>query len=563
MKALVRLLAIVAGVIVVLLVVFSFVIDGIIESQIEAHGTKAVGARVDLAEADLSFFPLGLTLTGLDVTDPSAPMTNAISVREISFALELMPLLKKEVIVDQMAMKGIRTNAPRPASGAIPGAPPPPQKEGGGCGGMALPPMTMPNVNDILGKETLKSSDYVKALNASIAAQKQQMQSMLDGLPNQQTFEAYRQRIQKFSGGGSGGIGALMSAPTELQNIQKDIEKDLQRLKAAQNQIAQEVGRLQQKIQQAGSQISSDVSRLAGKYALSGEGMKNMSKALFGDAYCGYVTKAIDWYERFKKRSGKGTPGERARSQPADGADVFVWVKNAAASLELKEGIVDGVIKNISNQPGRVGAPMTLNFTGTDVGGIKRLGLNGLVDLASAAKTKMDLSGTVKGLKLTNFQIPGTTGLPVMLNEAMADIDFNADMLGESIKAMATAKLADVALTTGAPSEDDVLANALSSALAKVNQFTATADARGTLSDYAVSIRSDMDKMLSQSLGNVVADQTANLKAQLNQAITAKVSGQTDQAKSELAGFDGIQSEIEKRLDMGGGLLQKGGKLPF
>jgi len=301
---------------------------------------------------------------------------------------------------------------------------------------------------------------------------------------------------------------------------------------------------------------------LASKYALSGDGMKNMSKALLGDAYCGYVTKAIDWYERFKKHGGKGKTGGGESSSTADGAGVFVWVKNTAANLELKEGSVDGTIKNISNQPGRVGAPMTMNFTGTDVGGIKRLGLNGLVDMASAAKTKMDLSGTVSGLKLSNFQIPGTTGLPVVLTKAMADIDFNADMLGESIKAMATANLADVALTTGAPPEGDMLANALSSALAKVTQFTATADARGTLTDYAVSIRSDMDKMLSQSLGNVVADQAANLKTQLNQAITTKVSGQTDQAKSELAGFGGIQAEIEKRLNMGGGLLKKGGKLP-
>ena len=284
MKSLVRLLAIVAGVIVVLLVVFSFVIDGIIESQIEEHGTKAMGARVDLAAADLSFFPLGLTLTGLDVTDPSAPMTNAVSVREISFALELMPLLKKEVIVDQMAMKGIRPNTPRTASGAIPGVTPPPKKEGSGCGGMSLPPMAMPTVDDILGKETLQSSEYVQALNTRIASQKQQMQSMLDGLPNQQTFDQYRQRIEKFSAGGSGGFGALMSAPSELQNIQKDIEKDLQRLKTAQNQVKQEVGRLQQEIQQTSSQISSYVSSLASKFALSGDGMKKISKALLGYA---------------------------------------------------------------------------------------------------------------------------------------------------------------------------------------------------------------------------------------------------------------------------------------
>jgi len=230
--------------------------------------------------------------------------------------------------------------------------------------------------------------------------------------------------------------------------------------------------------------------------------------------------------------------------------------------LELAEGAVKGTIKNISNQPGRVGAPMTMNFTGTEVGGIQRLGLNVLLDMASAAKPRMDLSGTVNGLKLSNFQIPGSGALPVTLTEAVADIDFNADMMGESLKALATANLADVVMTAPAASEEDLLASTLASALSKVSKLTATAGVTGTLSDYTVSISSDMDKLLSQSLGNVVAEQTSALKAQLNSAITSKLSGQTAEAKGSLAGFDGIQAEIEKRLGAGSGLL-KGGKLAF
>lgn len=564
MKSIVRILAIFAGVIALLLVVFVLMIDGIIENQIEKHGTKAVGARVDLAAAELSLFPLGLTLSGLDVTDPSAPMTNAVSVGKISFALDVMPLLKKEVIVEQMAMTGIRLNTPRKSSGALPGMAPPPATETGGCTGMTLPPLAMPDVTDILSKEKLLSSEYVQQLSARIAAEKDRQQKLLDGLANQQTFEQYRQRIEKLTGGGAkAGFGALLGAPNEIQSLQKDIEKDLQSLKTAQQQVQQEVSRLQQDIQNTSSQIAADVNRLASKYALSGDGLKNMSKALFGDAYCGWVTRAIDWYEKFKGSAKGKKPKDQESGPPADdGPGVFVWVKNTVASMELASGAIDGTIKNISNQPGRVGAPMTLAFNGRDVGGIRQLGLDGLLDLATAGKTKMDFSGKVSGLKLTDYQIPGTAGLPVTLSKALADIDFKTDMAGESITAVAKASLADVAMTTGKPAADDVLAKALSTALASVSKFSATADARGTLSDYTVSIRSDLDQMLSQSLGNVVADQTASLKAQLNQRITADVAGQSAQAKGQLAGFGGIQAEIEKRLDMGKGLLKKGG-LPF
>lgn len=564
MKSIIRILAIAVGVLALLLVIFVFMIDGIIENQVEKYGTKAVGARVDLAAADLSFFPLGLTLTGLDVTDPSAPMTNAVSVGKISFALDVMPLLKKEVIVEQMTMKGIRLGTPRKQSGAVPGMTPTPKKEGSDCKGMKLPPLTMPDVNSILSKEALQSSEYVQAVSARIAAEKDRQQTLLTSLPSQKTFDQYRQRIEKLTGGGGkAGFGALLGAPNEIQSIQKNIEKDIQRLKTAQQQVQQEANRLQQEIQKAGSQITTDVNRLASKYAISGDGLKNMSKALFGDAYCGSVSKTIDWYERFRARAKKRQPtGQDTPPADSGGSDVFVWVKTTAASLLVDNGVIDGTINNISNQPGRVGAPMTMSFNGSNVGGIRNLGLNGMLDLVSPGNTKLDLAGKIKGFKLTDYQIPGTTGLPVVLSKALADIDFTADMKGESIAARAKASLADVGMSTGKPAGNDILAKALSSALASVNRFAATADASGTLSDYTVSIKSDLDQMLSRSLGNVVAEQTASLKSQLSKAITSKVSAQTDQAEGQLSGFDGIQAEIQQRLNIGGGLLKKGG-LPF
>lgn len=564
MKPIARILAIGGGVIVLLLVVFVLLIDGIIENQIEKHGTKAVGARVDLAAADLSFFPLGLTLSGLDVTDPSAPMTNAVSVREISFAMEVMPLLKKEVIVEQMAMRGIRLNTPRQVSGAVPGAAPPAKTAGSKCKGMTMPPLAMPDVKKILNTENLASNQYVQDLNARIAAEKARMQQMLDGLPSQKTFDQYRQRLEKFKGGGgAGGFGALLQAPAELQNIQKDIEKDIQRLRNAQQEVAKDVDRLQADIQQTAQKITADVDRLAGKYGLSSDGLKHMSQALFGDAYCGWVSKAVEWYGRYRDRDkGSGAGGDAAPSAPA-GDGVFVWVKTTAASLELDGGAVDGTISNMSNQPARVGAPMKVDFNGRNVAGASRIALNGLLDLARTGAAKMNLAGEVNGFKLTDFKIPGTGDLPVVVSNALADIDFTTEMRGDAVQALAKASLADVVMATGAPGDGDLLAAALSDALASVTRFSATADASGTLTDYVVSVSSDMDKQLQSALTNVVAKQTANLKQQLRQSITADVSGQTDQANAQLAGFGGIQDEITKRLEMGGGLLQKGGKLPF
>ncbi|MDY7034452.1 MAG: TIGR03545 family protein, partial [Thermodesulfobacteriota bacterium] len=64
-------------VVLVFSIVWFFLLDGFIERMIEKTGTKIVGAKVDLDNVDVSFFPMGFTFKRLQVTNPKKPMTNA------------------------------------------------------------------------------------------------------------------------------------------------------------------------------------------------------------------------------------------------------------------------------------------------------------------------------------------------------------------------------------------------------------------------------------------------------------------------------------------------------
>ena len=77
-----------------------FLIDRIIERYIEKAGTSIVGAKVELEKADLSLFPMGLTLTGLQVTDPGSPMRNAVEAERIAFLMDAVNLLMRKVTID-------------------------------------------------------------------------------------------------------------------------------------------------------------------------------------------------------------------------------------------------------------------------------------------------------------------------------------------------------------------------------------------------------------------------------------------------------------------------------
>jgi uncharacterized protein (TIGR03545 family) len=109
------------GLVVALLVLgWTLFVDRLLRKGIEAGGTAAVGAKVELASARIHLFRGNVTLRGLQVTNPNAPMTNIVQLDEIVADMGLLPLLEKKVVIDTVAIRGLRFNTLRTTSGAIP-----------------------------------------------------------------------------------------------------------------------------------------------------------------------------------------------------------------------------------------------------------------------------------------------------------------------------------------------------------------------------------------------------------------------------------------------------------
>ena len=113
--------ALVPLVLVLLLVVGATILflDPAVRRGIEAGGTAAVGAKVDLARAHVGILDGHVTLAGLQVTDPSAPMTNLVEADALVFDVGILPALSGKVVIDTVAARGIRFGTPRRTSGAM------------------------------------------------------------------------------------------------------------------------------------------------------------------------------------------------------------------------------------------------------------------------------------------------------------------------------------------------------------------------------------------------------------------------------------------------------------
>ena len=143
-------------------------VDGYVERMIEKYGTRVVGGTVELADADLSLFPAGLELADIQITDPDRPMTNAVEIARISLSLDSLNLLRRKVIIEEMALEGVQLNTPRKTSGAL--VSPPDAAPAGGAkealkkwlgDKMALPSLEIRDAREILKNERLESMAMV------------------------------------------------------------------------------------------------------------------------------------------------------------------------------------------------------------------------------------------------------------------------------------------------------------------------------------------------------------------------------------------------------------------
>ena len=526
---------VVVGSIVALWVLF---IDGIVGSLIEKTGTAIVGAEVNV-KADVKLFPLGISLHELQVTNPQAPETNSMECARIAFNLDSLNLLRSKVIINEMAVEGMRFDTKRKSPGKVVQKPVEEKKAGEKKSTFALS-MEKPDVNKILQTEKLESIQLIDSTKADLKKKEADWQKRVEEMPNKAKLDAYRGRIEKIKKAKRDVLG-LTAQLGEVKDLKRDLEQDLDRVKQARTAFSSDLASAKSLYERAEQAPMNDVRHLRDKYSISPEGLSNMTQVLFGDQIGSWVRTGLLWYNRLqpvveRAKAAKAEKKGVTAVRPVRGTGVDVRFKEyrplpdflidrTAVSAETAAGLLSGTIRNITPDQNILGVPLTYSFKGEKLTAARSLAITGALNHIRPAKSEDTARVVVQAFRLQNLVLSAGKDLPVSLQDALVDFDLNG-VYTQAMKAKFTANVSSAKMNVGGEGSNNLFVTSIRTALSKVNSFTICADMAGTLENYTMKINSDLDNVLKNAVGSVVKEQSAQLEQKLKAAIQEKTGGQ-------------------------------------
>jgi uncharacterized protein (TIGR03545 family) len=581
--------------------------DTLVQRGVEASGEAIVGARVELESADIRPTEGAIRLTGLQVANPEAPMSNLLEAEQIVVDLLLEPLLTKNVVVQQLTVTGVRFNTPRETSGALENPDPESgalwRQINGWADQVEIPELSLETLTETvrteaLSADSLRTVRYAREALARADSMRRSWQAQVEALdptPRIDSLRAVVRRLEEFR-------------PTPLNAVQlpglvRDGRNAVERLTALQSEVA----RLDDTVRDGLSSVAVGpdvISELRAQDLAYARSLLNipsldaptLSPALFGSSALAWMKPVLYWAhaaERFLPPGldPRNRPGpRRARAEgttvefPGRATYPRFLLQQGEIGLEIggtgaAAGSYTALLSQLSTSPSLVGEPMELTLG-------RRGGATGLQGVSLSAV--LDHTGSVlrdsatlglSGVSLPEFGLGSFGG---RLDLGSGESAFSVRRIGEDIDASLRVVSGDVSWTRPAtlppadaprpsPGTREWALDLVWRTLTGVRQVEIDMGLRGSIANPSLTVSSNLGQALAESLqrelGAQIAEAEARVRAEVERHIQPVLedartrvegirTGIADRVAGERQEIDALRARLEQRVnELGRGIV--------
>lgn len=560
--------------------------DQATERAVEYVGAEIVGARVDVASADLRLGEGAVRLSGLAVTNPNEPMRNLFEAEAVVAKVQTLPLLEKKIIIDTVTIRGVRFGTPRRESGALARRSPTSgrlvREISAWAGSVRIPSLSVSGLTSVVDVSvirpeslaTIRLAQSFVSRGDSLEAGWRAELAALDPRPRLDSARQLVARLREADPArlGLAGVRALAeSGRTELAAL----DALSRRVDGLDDRFKADLGDLRGALQGLADARAADYRRALGMLKLPSLDSPDLSPALFGDMVLARVQPILYWLRLAEQYLPPGLDPRRrvgpnrARASgltvtfPREAALPAFLLAYAAIELELDGAATSGpsaaagryaaTLTGLTTEPALYGRPLTL--TAQRLGGTA-----GPRDVRVAAvlnhvaePIRDSIHLTLSGLNFAPALVPAL-GARVGLEDVVMQLGLTR--VGDDLGARVMWRT-DRATWTREGSEPDPGAAVGSRAWAEgilwrtvsgLRSVEIEARLSGTIRAPGLAIRSNVGQVVAQALRRELGAQVAQAEQRVRAEVDRMVSRGAEDARQRVASLeDRIGSQMAVR----------------
>lgn len=550
--------------------------DRTLKWAVEAGGTAAVGARVDLARADLAILDGHVTLEGLQVTDPNAPMTNLVEVADLVFDVGILPALERKVVIDTAAARGIRFRTPRTTSGAIPRKPADVEETSETIENfkrqVKVPPLDLSTLTqsvnvDAIAPESLATLRAATHARAYADTAREKLLADLAAADPRPTIDSAEALVARLRGADlrTLGLAGARQAVTDVRRTLRDLGALDDRLKAFDAEVRGNAAGLQEKLAAIPAARTADYAYARSLLRLPTFDVPSVGPQLFSDLIAEKMAGVLYWAARAERYL---PPGLQRRTQPgpqrvrASGTDVLFpketvyptfLMRLAELSLTLggtgaSAGEYSARIVGLTSQPAVYGAPTTFALArSAGQTGPSDIQVTGHFDHRTAP-VRDSLGASFAGITLPEFPLGGLGGRVVLGTGSSA---LQLSRTGESLRGRWTWRAPrvtwarDSVRAAPANARMGLVEDALWRAMARIDSVEIVAEISGTLRAPTLGVRTNVANAVGNALREQLGDEVRRAEQQVRARVDALVQEKVAEAR---AAGDQAKAQVSARI---------------
>lgn len=535
-----------------------FFADDIIKNAIEDSGSDAAGAEVSIETLDISLQPLGLELKTFQLANADNPARNAVEFDRAVAHLEFLKLLQGQVIINSLAVEGLRFDKPR----AKPSTwkkkeEPPPEPEGDSLFAMPDIQLNLPEVDDVIAKEDLLTTKMSEQIQLHYDEESKKLEVAFTRLPDADKFKNYEARIKAATSGKVTSVDDFKKRKADLEQVQTELRADNQALKDARQQVQTSRDLIQADIKALKAAPGQDLENLKNKYKLNETGAANVSDMLFGGQAGEWTQQSLYYYGKIKPLLAS----DEAKPKRATGRYVHFHsdhplpdflIRDTHIDVELAFGHLSAKLKNVTHQMHITGVPTTLTVRGEKLHDMKSFAIDGVFDHIRPGQGKDSLSFKLDDMQLKDVPLVKSDKLPITLAQANIDISGQV-MLANNLTISTEAQFNPVRFDSRG---DSTLGKMFAEAFTGINQFSLGGEVRSDFKDIDMDLKSDLDEQVKASLKRQWDARVAAFQQKIRERLDAEEQKVRNRIEGELAKLEQKKADLENKLKQSEELLK-------